>query len=227
MKNEALANAEGAPRARDDRYYKDKLLKWPHSTDALWSRRGRPKWLRAQPRSLEHEAVCPRFYLTGSRGFRTQPDGLWIAIGAGSAEHDEPGSFVDCIVIEVCGTRQNLMDKRARYAAGTGSFELEIPSTWLDEKVRTRGKGGPLRTRRAIIRTPLPKDRAVQLPVRHVRVLYAVPKPDFAGIAVGLPLQAHEFLCPYPRLGQYWARPTQELLKRMAPAANIFPTRDT
>jgi hypothetical protein len=175
---------------------------------------------------VDRGAVCPLIYTAGGLGFATEPDGLWLAIG------DEPkaeasSTFADCMIIEVCGTRQNLFDKRSRYASRTDSLVVDIRHEWLDEEIPTRGRGGPRRSRREVLRHRLPEDGVIRLPVRHVRVLYALPDPLFLQVARGLPMQAFEFLCPYPRPEQFNAQVTQSFLQRMAPSQSIFPTRNT
>lgn len=107
--------------------------------------------------------------------FRTQPDGLWFTLGLLRGDEHAKAEFGDCVAIESCGNVQNLHDKRARYAARTTSLLLVVQQGWLDREVVLRGRGGTRRPRREILGGQLPSSGDVLLPVRHLRLLYALP----------------------------------------------------
>ena len=90
------------------------LKKWPTRTKHWPPLGGRGYWLRGQPR--EGKMAGPKLASPGMKLFATQPDGLWI--------HFQGVASCDVVVIEVCGTAQNLNDKRSRYFPSTHSFCL-------------------------------------------------------------------------------------------------------
>jgi len=158
-----------------DAQAKNRLLDWPAQTE-IWSGADHKKikWLRAQP--VDGVIGGPRLELPGAETFRTQPDGLWITLGIERGDSSTVGRFVDCVIIESCGKQQNFSDKRSRYAARTTSLTLNLPAKWLDRTVPVRG--GAQRKRRELLSGNLPSDQPTKLPVRHIRVLYALPDDD-------------------------------------------------
>lgn len=180
---------------------------------------GGPQWLQAQPRAPG--ATGPRLELPGAGSFKTQPDGLWISLGIARSDTSTPATFIDCIVVESCGTPQNFNDKRSRYAARTTSLVVSLPKAWLNVSVAVQG--GASRARRELLQGQLPATGDVSLPLRHLRVLYALPRDDgdpslYDRIAAALALDAHEYLCPQSSLSTYNSQVFQAFLKRMAPA---------
>lgn len=176
---------------------------WPGQTQ-IWSREeDNAYWLRAQPgiRGL----VGPRLELPGAGALRTQPDGLWITLGIDAGDTSGRAQFADCLVVESCGTRQNFSDKRSRYAARTTSLVLALPAKWLEGGVSVRA--GATRKRRELLRGNLPVGEQVRLPVRHLRVLYALPnnggrRSVYRQIVDAMVLEAHEYVCPQNALSQ-------------------------
>jgi hypothetical protein len=105
------------------------LCKWPSRTKKLW----RPPenkgfWLAALPKV--GKATCPTILSPGAGAFRTQPDGLWAYI------RPNKSMFADVVSIEVCGTMQNVNDKRSRYMAASHSLVLLCPLPWLLEETK-------------------------------------------------------------------------------------------
>ena len=169
--------------------------------------------------------TSPRLQQPGAGAFRTQPDGLWITLGIESSDEATRATFVDFLAIESCRNAQNFNDKRSRYAARTTSLMLTIPGAWLEAKVRVRA--GATRTRAVVLRGNLPLED-VNLPVRHLRVLYALPDDDgapglFTRVSAAMVLEAHEYICPQRVLGSYTGQQVQTFLKRMAPGLIRFP----
>lgn len=209
--------------ALTDRQTKERLKRWSTHTK-LWSHRSPNRWLRAQP--VAGPGPAPLLVLPGAGEFHTQPDGLWVSLGIAVDDRDTKATYADCVVVESCGSMQNFNDKRARYSARTTSLMLALAPRWLDHELGVQGGGR--RTRRELLRGQLPPDDEVFLPVRDLRVLYALP--DDAGIqslyhrtrASGV-LEAHEYLCPQKILGQLKGQEVQAFLKRMSPDLNLFP----
>jgi hypothetical protein len=143
---------------------------------------------------------------------------MWFTLGGAAS-----AAFVDCIVVESCGTAQNLNDKRSRYAARTTSFMVKIPGPWLagTESVQT----GAIRTRAQLLGGGLAATE-ISLPVRHLRVLYAVPNDGqpslYSRVMADMVLEAHEYVCPQGVLGWWTNQGMQKFLKRMAPALSFY-----
>src|SRR5438132_840116 len=155
-----------------DAQAKAALRAWPVVT-RIWSGGEQIYWLRAQPTTTGETAQAPRLSVPGSREFQTQPDGLWITLGVpGTAPDPGAGRFADCLVVESCGTAQNLNDKRARYSARTVALVIVMRQPWLSTAVPRQGGGS--KERRALLRAELPMHGEALLPIRHIRVLYAL-----------------------------------------------------
>jgi len=193
------------------------LRKWPTRTQ-LWSKPGSGVyWLRAQPKETGKKATGPRLVAPGSKLFKTQPDGLWITFG-NDDETAGGARFADCVAVEVCGTMQNLWDKRWRFASRTSSSVLDVPKKWLKETVKTVGFAGPIRSRADLLGVePVP----VEVPVRYLRVLYTLPAARFPNAASELLLEGHEYLASQASLKVYHGQPMQRFLKGMAPHLHV------
>jgi hypothetical protein len=181
-----------------DRKIKSWLAAWPTTTE-IWSPPGSGiLWLRGQPAT--GTARSPRIAAPGSNEFETQPVGLWLSRGPSGVS----ASYCDCLVIESCGSTQNLADKRSRYAARTSGLVVDFRSGWLEEEIVRPGRSGPRQSRWEVL--GLASSGPLQTPVRHLRVLYAVPDQKvsglFARVKANLILEAHEYVCPQRRLGQ-------------------------
>lgn len=200
------------------------LLAWPTVT-AIWTRPGEnTRWLRAQPRVVG--TTGPRLEVPGTGAFHTQPDGLWVTLGIAPSDVTTPARFADCVAVESCGTSQNLNDKRSRYGARTTSLMLKLPAAWLDASVTVQG--GATRTRRQQLRGALPATGNVSLPIRHLRVLYALPNDGappslYARVTAAMVMEAHEYVCPQSVLSNFNGPPHQKFLKRMAPELTRYP----
>jgi hypothetical protein len=203
-----------------DREAKEAISAWPNET-TIWSLGTGISWLRAQP--VANGIAGPRLELPGAGAFKTQPDGLWISLGIHRRDTDTQATYADCVVIESCGRAQNFADKRSRYASRTSSLMLGLPKRWLDVVVGIQGGG--LRTRREVLRG-LSEDEKLSLPVRQLRVLYALPDDGSSKLYMRassqLTLEAHEFVCPQSVLTQYNNQNTQAFLKRMGPHHQRF-----
>jgi hypothetical protein len=88
-------------------------------------------WLQAQPRFGTNAG--PRISSPSATQFRTQPDGLWAFFH----------SFGSCdlVAVEVCGTIQNLNDKRSRYIPSSHSLVLSVSMDWFNHAIAIQGGG--------------------------------------------------------------------------------------
>ena len=92
---------------------------------------------------------------------------------------------------------------------------LRFHQPWLDEEVSVQG--GARRARRLVMGVDLPSSGEVAIPVRRLRVLYALPQSLYDTATTNLVFEGHEFICPFARLTQFNAPVMQKFLKRMRP----------
>jgi hypothetical protein len=152
---------------------------------------GRDAWLRGRP-SGDLGTCNPFLKLPGSTRWRTLPDGLWLNF-AGTPE--EP--YVDIFAIEACGSLQNLLDKRSRFAPSTHSLLAVCPVPWLLAPVM---QGDPTPRWKAI--GVLRHEPVVPfvLPVRDMHVLYGLKPNHYAGFVRHQLPHAHEYFVPMEAL---------------------------
>lgn len=168
-----------------------RLQAWPNHPPGLPHERGRDSWLRGRPGPVA-TSYQPFLKLPGIDRMRTLPDGLWLNFGGSPAE-----PFVDIFAIEACGSLQNLLDKRSRFAATTHSLLAVCPLPWLlaptapDETVSRWQATGVVLTEPT---APL------VLPVRDMRVLYGLKQRHYAGFSSCQIPHAHEFFVPMDAL---------------------------
>lgn len=188
------------------------LAQWPASsgdvvkTDVWPTPHGRGAWLRAQPPDPSSGAG-PTLTSPGATLFTTQPDGLWVWLGP-------EASFADLLAIEVCGTAQNLNDKRSRYGPTTSSLLLKIPSKWLHAHVPRRGGSTDSRLTLAGLDTAAVSNDLL-LPVRWTQVLYALPNDVYRKWTAEQVPGPHEYFCRHGSLGSYTSQKMQAFLSRM------------
>ncbi|WP_236019757.1 hypothetical protein [Sabulicella rubraurantiaca] len=103
---------------------------------------------------------------------------------------------MDILCIEACGTVQNLMDKRSRFAPSVTSLLAVCPVDWLLAPVQPGHAVPRWRMIRMLKREP--KEPLI-LPVRDARVLFALKPKDYLGFAQTQTAQPHEFFCPMDR----------------------------
>jgi len=153
--------------------------------------RGAGRWLRGRPAEIKGSAH-PFLKLPGSDRLRTLPDGLWLNFGGTPQE-----PYADIFAIEACGTLPNMLDKRARFAPSTNSLLAVCPVPWLlggtsttDPTPRWRGTG----VLRAEPTQPL------VLPVRDIRVMYALKARHYNGLLQSHVPLPHEYFVPMEKL---------------------------
>jgi len=130
--------------------------------------------------------------LPGSNRMRTLPDGLWLNFGGTVVE-----PFVDIFAIEACGSLQNLLDKRSRFAPSTQSLLAVCPIPWL------LGPVGPTEPTPRWLMTGLTRGEPVTdlvLPVRDVRVMYGLKSRHYQGFASSQVPHPHEYFIPMDAL---------------------------
>src|SRR3954453_12890724 len=105
-----------------DSLVKRRLKQWPQRPPGVKpAQAGTDAWLRGRP--SEDLGTChPFLKLPGSTRWRTLPDGLWLNFSGTPVE-----PYVDILAIEACGSLQNLLDKRSRFAPSTQSLLAVCP----------------------------------------------------------------------------------------------------
>jgi hypothetical protein len=134
----------------------------------------------------------PFLKLPGSSRWRTLPDGLWLNFGGTPVD-----PYVDIFAIEACGSLQNLLDKRSRFAPSTHSLLAVCPVQWLLSPVMPDDP-----TPRWKVTGVLRDEPTFPLivPVRDMHVLYGLKRQHYQGCARHLLPHAHEFFVPMEAL---------------------------
>jgi hypothetical protein len=200
-----------------DELVRIRLRQWPQRPPGISQQRnGTWRWLRGRP-SDDSMATHPFLKFPGSSRLRTLPDGLWLNFGGTPAE-----PFVDIFAIEACASISNLLDKRSRFAPSTHSLMAVCPLSWLlapitpgDPTARWIATG----VLRAAPETPL------VLPVRDIRVMYALKAEHYQGFAESQVPHPHEYFVPIERLTRTNAQhdpQMQALVSRASVTANFL-----
>ncbi len=124
--------------------------------------------------------------------WRTLPDGLWLNFGGTPKD-----AYVDIFAIEACGSLQNLLDKRSRFAPSTHSLLAVCPLPWLLSPVMP-GDPTPRWKVTGVLREEPTGPLAV--PVRDMHVLYGLKRKHYQGFARHQLPHAHEFFAPMEAL---------------------------
>ena len=175
-----------------DALVRTRLRQWPQRPPGLAGpRQGRDGWLRGRP--ADFSANChPFLKLPGSDRLRTLPDGLWLNFG-GTPE--DP--YVDILAIEACASLPNLLDKRSRFAPSTHSLMAVCPVPWLLAPVTANDPTSRWEATAVLRHAPT---TPLSLPVRDIRVMYALKRDHYAGFASSQVPHAHEYFVPMEAL---------------------------
>lgn len=194
-----------------------RLRQWPQRPPGISQQRnGTWRWLRGRP-SDDSALTHPFLKYPGSTRLRTLPDGLWLNFGGTPVE-----PFVDIFAIEACGTITNLLDKRSRFAPSTHSLLAVCPVPWLEAAI-TPTDPTPRWRATGVLRA-LPETSLV-LPVRDIRVMYALKAEHYNGFAETQIPHPHEYFVPMERLIQADAQhdpQLQALVSRASASANFL-----
>ena len=198
-----------------DALVKERLKAWPQRPPGLPSNEPEA-WLRGRP--AEDMGTChPFLKLPGSTRFRTLPDGLWLNFGGTSME-----PYVDVFAVEACGTLQNLLDKRSRFAPSTHSLLAVCPVPWLLAPVMEGDPTPRWRATGVLLNEPLFQ---FVLPVRTMHVLFGLKRDHYAGFLRHQLPHAHEYFAPMETLtamDSYKDPELRSLLARASVLANFL-----
>ncbi len=176
-----------------DSLVRARLREWPQRPPGLEDQGGKADgWLRGRPAAVAACENQPFLKLPGSDRYRTLPDGLWLNFGGTPVE-----PFVDIFAIEACGSSQNLLDKRSRFAPSTHSMLAVCPIGWLLNAVSERDPTPRWRATGVVLREPT---QPLSLPVRDMRVLYALKSRHYEGFARSQVPHPHEYFVPMDAL---------------------------
>lgn len=201
-----------------DAFVRDKMRGWPQIPPGLEMADARQQglWLKARP-GPPHDHDEPALKIPGAARMRTLPDGLWLWFGGSAAD-----PYVDLFAIEVCGTMQNLLDKRSRYAPSLHSLLVACPAPWLNLTVAEYDNAPRWKLTGLLERKP---EQPLILPVRDMRVLYALKPKQFQEFAEHHIAHAHELFAPVDILidESGWRDPAlRSFLARAARRANFW-----
>jgi hypothetical protein len=171
--------------------------------------RGRP----AEESTIYH----PFLKFPGSSRLRTLPDGLWLNFGGSPAE-----PFVDIFAIEACASISNLLDKRSRFAPSTHSLMAVCPVPWLLAPITPTDPTARWVATGVLRAAP---ETALVLPIRDIRVMYALKTEHYDGFAESQIPHAHEYFVPMERLTRTNAHldpQIQALVARASVTTNFF-----
>ena len=195
-----------------------RLRQWPQRPPGIRQQRnGNWRWLRGRP-TEEASSYHPYLKFPGSSRLRTLPDGLWLNFGGSPTE-----PFVDIFAIEACASMTNLLDKRSRFAPSTHSLMLVCSVQWLLAPVSQTDDTPRWRITRVLRSAP---DEALVMPVRDIKVMYALKDRHYQGFASSQVPHAHEFFVPMKALTAedgHESKAIQSLVSRIAVNANFLP----
>ena len=189
------------------------LRQWPGRTHLWPVAGGVGYWIRLRP---GYRSPMPTLSAPGADLFAIQPDGLWAYLSVNRG-------FADVICIEVCGSLQNLNDKRSRYVPASHSVELRLPRSWLRQPVPVQNnqRGWPAWRASGTIDASPAED--LKLPVRFLRALYVLTPAHFAAWRTNHVPTGFEFYCDDNAFPNLWTNPRgQGFLKRLAPDVHFF-----
>ena len=193
------------------------LLNWPASTEKTCGRlrKATADGFGGSP-STGRRSV-PRIGSPGAvKLFSTQPDGLFVYFSGLES--------CDVVVIEVCGSVQNLNDKRSRYIPSGHSLVPRCNTPWFKEEVPTKGGGREARWKVCdSIAEPPATDVAV--PIRHLRVLYALPNEMYKAWCPGHIPSGYEYFCPHSALDSHNSPKMRSFLARMSLGSQFYLKR--
>ena len=200
-----------------DELVRIRLRQWPQRPPGISQQRnGTWRWLRGRPAD-DSIASHPFLKFPGSSRLRTLPDGLWLNFGGTPVE-----PFVDIFAIEACASISNLLDKRSRFAPSTHSLMAVCPLPWLLAPI-TPADQTPRWIATGVLRGA--PEHPLILPVRDIRVMYALKSEHYQGFAESQVPHPHEYFVPIERLTRADAQhdpQMQALVSRASVTANFF-----
>ena len=131
----------------------------------------------------------------------------------------------DIFAIEACGSLQNLLDKRSRFAPSTHSLLAVCPLSWLLSPVMPNDPTPRWKITRVLAEEPT---APLVAPVRDMHVLYGLKRKHYQGFARHQLPHGHEFFAPMDALTAEDSDKNPEmqaLLQRASPVSNFMRQR--
>jgi hypothetical protein len=147
--------------------------------------------------------------------FKNQPDGLWILLTP---------THADAIAIEACGSRQNFEQRRSKYMPDTCARTLGCSVEWLAGSVGYK-RGNRQRWRLAGDLEVAPTAE-LELPVRHIRVLFAFPDHEYQKWSRSIVPAGHEYYCRYRSVRSITSKRFRTFLRQLAVRAQYYTKVD-
>lgn len=172
-----------------DSLVRARLRSWPNHPPGLEDVQmgARGAWLRARPGTVD-DFNDPFLKHPGSNRLRTVPDGLWLCFGGTEAD-----PYVDVFAVEACCSFTNLLDKRSRFAPSMHSLLAVCPMRWLLGNVSPSHEMPRWRYTGLLRAEP---SAPLVVPVRDIRVMYALRPRHYDGFAASQIPHAHEYFAP-------------------------------
>src|SRR5579875_44884 len=133
-----------------------------------------------------------------------------------------PGSLCRYFRIEACASLANMLDKRARFAPSTHSLLAVCPVPWLLAPVVPGGDVPRWKATGLLEKEPT---TPLVLPVRDIRVLYALKARHYKGFVESQVPYPHEYFMPMEALiaeNSHQNPALQTLLARASASANFL-----
>jgi hypothetical protein len=169
-------------------------------------------WIRGRvgAKAPGHPVILPPGLTKGV----TQPDAMWIYLLTG---------YADVICFEHCNKKQNLYDKRSRYIPASHSLLLRLPRTWLNGAIPVTN-GNKHRWDAFETGLAAPNANEVVVPIRFLRVFYALPQKLYTEWKSNQTPTGYEFYCRHSSLTTINSPTTQDFLKRMTSKVHFLTT---
>lgn len=184
---------------------------WPTRTQQWGVASNIEYWIRCRPGdTATDKRPLPRLSLPGADLFTTQPDGMWV--------YFRGVTCADVLAVEVCGSMQNLNDKRSRFLSTGAGLMLVVPATWFSRGTRVQ-HGGTLSRADAsgcFGGITLPASGNLSIPVRFLRALFVIPDSKYADWMANHVPAGHEFYMKHNSLKSGTSQPMQKFLAGMS-----------
>jgi len=189
---------------RDSRYWRVRTQHWGVASNSEY-------WIRCRPSDADADKrPLPQLSLPGAELFKTQPDGMWA--------YFRGTTCVDVLAIEICGSMQNLNDKRSRYVSTGTGLMLVVPATWFTRPIQLQHGGQKPRGEASgcLKKATLPTKGDVNIPVRFLRSLFVIPDAKYSKWMTNHVPAGHEFFMKHNSLKSGTATPVQKFLGGMS-----------
>lgn len=193
---------------------------WPTRTQQWGVARNSEYWIRSRPSDAANDKKpLPKLSLPGAELFTTQPDGMWV--------YFRGLTCVDVLAVEVCGSMQNLNDKRSRYiSTGTGLM-LVVPAKWFGRPINLQHGGQfPRGDATGCFKgLTLPTKGNASIPVRFLRALFVIPDAKYSDWLQNHVPAGHEFFMKHGSLKSGTGQAAQRFLGGMSFQAHFYTRR--